>query len=139
MGTESEVQGTRGHQDRGRHSLAGNVSEEKVQIRSSAPRPDQVDMIAADDAERLVVVVDLPTPEREVAGREQSGLDLCRHVEIVLQGVALLLCQALQTDLLERSATQQLLIELAVTFLALLGKRKTHWKAFFSRAICPAW
>ena len=84
------------------------------------------------------MVVNLPSTEREVAGGEKTGLNLTCYFEVVLERIALFGRQTLETDLFERSGSQDVLIELSRADFAIVGHRISATAAFFRIAICPA-
>ncbi len=83
-------------QHRRSHAFAGDIGHDEIQIAIVAG--DEIAVVAADDAGRLIVVGDVPAGEGDVARWEQAFLDLRGQLKVVLERALLLGSEAIQTD-----------------------------------------
>jgi len=104
------------HQQGGRDALAGHVAEQQHAF--ARPRPDEVEVVAADRAQRDVPRVHLPPVEKVVALGQQPGLDAARHLEVVLERAPLPRLEVVEADAAERIGQEPLRLHRVVADVA---------------------
>jgi len=105
-----------GHQERSGDAFAGDIADDKMQV--AALRDNDVAIVSADVARRLIMVRHFPAVEIEVGFGKQALLDLGGHLEVVFEGALLDGCQVIQAKPDQGVAEQPLRLDRLLADLA---------------------
>lgn len=107
-----------GHEHRGGYAFARDIADEEEHFVRGIVRKNQIAIIAADEACRLVVVGDIPSGNCGRRLRKQAVLDLMGELEIVFEEAALRGGEMIEADAQRGIGKERIRFDAAVAFLA---------------------